>query len=185
MSRLKPKWRLLAIVLAVVGFLVAFGVALAATVQVSREIGSTMSLVVAVELPDADLVLSHDDAGANPVGTLSFEAVKLVHPCRSQGLNQRIFIRNDTATTLTIIEPCRGIFDDDVEIEGTEIGHLNATIRTLVTEEHRGTVCDGDVAIAPAETVIADLHICFLPPDLALGAHSFTAVFGAIGDDGL
>ena len=185
MSGLKPKWRLLAIVLAVTGFLVAFGVALAATVQVSREIGSTVSVGVAVVLPEANLVLSHDDAGTNAVTALSFDMVKLTLPLNTEGLGQRIFIRNDATTALTIVQPCHGVFDGDDEIAGAEIGHLNATIRTLGTEEFRGSACDRDATIAPGETVIADLHICCVPPELAPGAYSFTAVFGALGDDGL
>ena len=180
MSRVKPKWRLLAIVLAVVGFLVAFGVALAATVQVSREVGSTLSVVaVDVVLPEANLVLSHDPEGTIPVTALSFELVKLQAPLEPRRPNQNIFIRNDATTTLTLIEPCREVVDAATTLR---LGHMNVSIHTLATEEFRGSACGGVAAIAPGETVGANVHINDVDPGLAAGDHSFTALFGAIGE---
>ena len=181
MSRVKPKWRLLAIVLAVVGFLVAFGVALAATVQVSNSVPSSVSVVEAQVIGPENLVLSHDDAGLNLVTALSFELVKLQPPLETRDVGQRIFIKNASANALTIIGPCQTVFDNDVEVAGGEIGFMNVSIRTLGTETHRGEACGENVAIAPGETVIADVHVCCFEPGLTIGAHNFTAVFGAIG----
>ena len=60
MSSLKRKWNLLAIVLGVSVFLAAFGIALAATVQVSQTVPSSLTVNEVDILDDANLILSHD-----------------------------------------------------------------------------------------------------------------------------
>ena len=170
---------LTAAILGTAAFLAAFGVALAVTVvQVSRGVPST--LVLAQVLADENLGLYHDPEATQPVTSLEFTGLQ--PPLRS-GVIETIYVRNESGIDLTLIEPCRGVFEGDDEQNGIRIGFLDSAISSLDGVE-LGGFCDRRAILAPDEVVRVELRLVDLDPGLEAGSYSFTTVFGAIGSTG-
>ena len=158
-------------------FLAAFGVAMAVTVfQVTREVPST--LVSAQVLADENLGLYHDPDATQPVTALEF--TRLQPPLRS-GVIETIYVRNESAIDLTLIEPCREVFDGDDEQNGIRIGYMDSAISSLDGVE-LGGFCDRRAILAPDEVVRVELRLVDPDPGLEAGSYSFTTVFGAVGE---
>ena len=97
MHRIKSSRGLIVIVLAVSAFLMAFGVAMAATVQVSTEVPSSFNLVAVTEvLADENLSLFEDPDGAIPLTTLEIGVLRLQPPLEPIPFRQMIYMRNDS-----------------------------------------------------------------------------------------
>ena len=183
MGVLKSKWNLLVAVLAASAFLAAFGIALAATVQVSREVPSSLNVVDVEVIAEDNLFLSYDPDGNEPVTALEFTLINLQPPLGGGDSNlsrQKIFIRNDSDIELTLIAPC-----GDTQENGTEtvLGHMAVDISDLADEVDLGRTCNQNASIAPGQTVTADVRL-YTEEGLEPGGHPFTAVFGAIGENG-
>ena len=167
MNLAKHRW--MALILGVAVFLGAFGIALAATFfQVSREVPSTV--VPAQVLVDENLGVYHDPEGTDPVTSLEF--VMLQPPLGPRIPPITVYIKNESDVNLTLVEPCREIFDED---SGQRIGFMNPLIESQVN------LCDVPVTIPPGEMVAASVDIHLLEPGLQPGDYSFTTIFGAVG----
>ena len=173
MRRLKSKWHLLAVVLGLTASLVAFGVALAATVQVSRDIPSTLTVVEVDVLAAENLVISHDPEGNDPITSFQMEVLNFQPPLSPIFHEANFYIRNDSGIDLTLVEPC-GEFTDPST--GFFIGSGQAAYADAVPND----TCTG-VAILSGETLRGWFEMDVVP-ELPAGDHSFTLVFGAIGE---
>ena len=119
MSRLKPKWRLLAVGLAVSAFLATFYVAYAGIVQWSREQPATLSTIAVVPLASTTMSLFQDAALTVPLtenDVLQFAVVEFAPPLSGVAFSEdtiTLFLRNDSPdiplTPLRVC--CPGIFD--------------------------------------------------------------------------
>ena len=123
MSRLKPKWRLLAIVLGVSAFAATFYVAYAGIVQWSREQPAAFTAVLSASLPTSTMSLFQDAALTDPLTeneVLDFVATALLPPLTGFGGSSEtktLFLRNDSADIpLSVLDVCCfGIFDPDTD----------------------------------------------------------------------
>jgi hypothetical protein len=169
----RKQWYLLAVVMGAAAFLAAFGIALAATVQVSRQVPSTLTVIGVEVLADENLELFHDPEGTQPVTTLEFRRPLLQPPLTPRNINPIIYVKNNSNADLTLIAPCREIRDTNT---GVSLGFMNLYIHG------RGDACQGDRTIAPGEMVGATVNLNPPEPGLAPGVYSFTSLFGAIGE---
>ena len=169
-----------ALILGVSVFLGTFGVALAATVaQVTREVPSHLSFATVV-VGEGTLGLYHDREATQAVTSLQFEGLDLQPPMRSLVRSENIYLKNESAIELTLIEPCRNVFDQDDE-SGQRLGHQDVLIRDIETNNVLANMCDRTMVLAPESMFKLEVVLCCqigLPP----GDYSFTTVFGAIGD---
>ena len=172
MARLKSKWHLLAVVLGLTASLVAFGVALAATVQVSQEVPSTLSVVEVDVLAAENLVISLDPEGNDPVTAFQLELIKFQPPLSLVSSAVIFYVRNDSGVDLTLVQPC----DNFTDIVGVFIGSGQAAYKDVVPND----TCTG-VPIQSGQTLKGDFAIDG-PADLAAGDYSFEVVFAAIGE---
>ena len=101
MSRLKPKWRLLAIALGVSAFAATFYVAYAGIVQWSREQPAALVTIAAVPLASSTMSLFQDEALTDALTeneVLQFVEIKLEPPLTGFGGSSEtktLFLRND------------------------------------------------------------------------------------------
>jgi len=177
MGVFKSKGNLLAVVLAATGFMAAFGIALAATVQVSREIPATLSVAEVEVISDENLVISHDPEGNDPLTSFEFEVIKFQPPLdpNPRTESELFYIRNDSNTDLTLIEPCGDFVDTD---SGAVIGFGQAVYADRVPDD----TCTG-VAIGSGETLLGRFSL-EISPEQSAGQHSFTLLFAAVGENG-
>ena len=172
MKMTKQKW--IGVALAVAIFLAAFGVALATVlVQVSRGVPTT--LTTAQVLADENLGLYHNADGTGPVVSLDIPLLR--PPLGGSRVTKIIYVRNESDIDLTLIEPCRNVFDEHSD---SRLGHIEVRMFNL-NGSHRGWICEKNVTLAPDEMVLAELRFDAVP-DLAPGEYSFTTVFGAVGE---
>ena len=170
--------RWIGLILGIGVFLAAFGIALAVTFfQVSREIPTTVTVSPVSVLSSGDLGLYHDSGAKEPVTDLEFTLLNLRSPLRPRVPDQTIYIRNQSAINLTLIEPCQEVVGGGVQ----RIGFINPRLRSVASGEFLGDVCGRDVSLSPGEMVRADMNIHDLEPGLAPGQYSFATVFGAVG----
>ena len=140
-------------------------------VQVTREVPGT--LAVAQILADENLGLYHDQQATEPVTSLEF--VLMLPPMVPRVPPITVYVRNESDIDLTLIEPCRDIFDS---ASGQRIGYMNPRV------DGRGYVCNVEVTLVPGEMVAAITDIHWLQEGLQPGNYSFTTVFGAVGSTG-
>ena len=171
MKMTKQRW--IVLILAVVVSLGAFGAVLTVTVQVTREVPSTVTS--ATVLADENLGLYHDPDGIAPVTSLNF--ARLQPPLDTRTTSPAIYIRNESNGPLRLIDPCRNVFDSN---SGTKIGFQHPGIRNL-GGTHLGSFCGRGVTLAPGEMVRTDGGLD-VEPGLPAGEYSFTTVFGAVGE---
>ena len=174
MSRLKPKWRLLAIVLALSAFLATFYVAYAGIVQWSREQPATLTTIVAVPLASSTMSLFRDEALSVPLtenDVLEFVEIAFEPPLAGFGGSsdtKTFFLRNDSSDiSLSVLNVCcPGIFDP--------------ATGEFVTSWHVFGECCPEAPIPPGESQRIFIHLHSL--QRAVAEAQFTVVIGAVGE---
>ena len=146
----------------------------------SREIPTILKVTDVTVRSSGDLAVWSDQERTKPVTTLNLLALNLKPPLKiDRTLPRRIYVENRSDIVLTIIEPCRTVFDSS----GNRIGWMDPEIRTPDNKDHLGSACDRNVRIGPGQMVRMNLNIHDLEP-LAPGDYPITTVIGATGFTG-
>jgi len=174
MSRLKPKWRLLAIVLAVAAFLATFYVAYAGIVQWSREQPATLTTIAVVPLASSTMSLFKDQALTDPLTeneVLQFAVVKFEAPLAGVAFSsdtKTLFLRNDSPDIpLSVLSVCCPSILDPVTGEFVAAWHVFGE-------------CCPEAPIPPGGSQRIFFRV-FSARQAVAGAQ-FTMVMGAVGE---
>lgn len=184
MNRIKTKkWYVLAIVLATSAFMVAFGIAMAATVQWSREQPATVSSVAADILPSDSITIFQDVELTDELAqgeVLEFPTLISFQPpltgfVEGNTTSINLWLRNDSEIPLAVLRICcPGIFDP-------------------VTDERLTSYSVDPIlpCCAPASPIqtgeVQQIQVRVFQPKQNFENTSFTVIIGAIGevtDDG-
>ena len=184
MGIIKRKWNWFAIVLAVSAFMVAFGIAMAATVQWSREQPATLSSVAADVLPSDSMTIFRDEALTDELvqgEVLEFPTLISFQPpltgfVEGNTTSINLWLRNDSEIPLAVLRICcPGIFDP-------------------VTGEFLASYSVDPIlpCCAPANPIqtgeVQQIQVTIFEPEQDFENISFTVIIGAIGevtDDGV
>ena len=121
--RLRLTRGLLIATAAIAALLTSFGIALAAVVQVSREVPASVNFEPVQVLPDDQLVVSYDPAGFDPVNELQIELVAFEPPLEFlSGWYQDVYVRSDSEQPLMLVAPCSDALDDG---SNRNLGHFS------------------------------------------------------------
>jgi len=144
LKRGRPTRNLLLLALGVSALVTFSGIALATTVQVTKEIPSTVDVIEVEVISGDNLVVSYHQDGIEPVTSLEITLVELQTPLDNLGWNQFIYLRNDSEEIRTIITPCVHVRD--------EITDLQIGFGGLYEHNGSGHACDNNWTIDGGET---------------------------------
>ena len=173
----RKRW--IGLILGLTVFLVAFGVALAATFfQVTRDVDSVLRFNAVEVRYSGDLGLFFDEDLTKPAEFLVFGVLDLQPPlgaARDTG-RRTLFLVNNSPDELFLIEPCREVISN-----GVRVGHMSGDIFDL-GGNRLGHICDRpSPRIPPFGVVRGEFAIFDLDPNLTPGEHPFVALFAGVG----
>ena len=103
------------ILIGVVAVIASVGVAVAATLQITRALPSNLNIQTAQVLSSENLQVFWDEAGTEPISDFDISVIDFQPPLENQHWHELVYVRNDADIPLRIVDPCHGVSDNVTE----------------------------------------------------------------------